>query len=171
MATAGAESTSALLRDLPETLRLLIQRLEGATARTELHQLASNPGGDDPAQRLQLWFEIPVQHNERYDLWQFHLREEERRRDQREGAWRVTLAVRLPSLGPFFADVALRGERISLRLTAEQPESVSLVRENIGEIRRRLRDAGLRLDRLSVGAGPIPMDDSSIPARLYRSQV
>lgn len=172
-ATAGTEAASGsspLLRDLPETLRLLIQRLEGATARTELHQLVSNPGGDDPAQRLQLWFEIPIQYQDRYDLWQFHLREEERRHGEREDAWRVTLAVRLPSLGPVFADIALRGERISLRLTAEQTESVSRIREHIGEMRQRLRDADLRLHRLSVGAGPIPVDDSSIPPRLFRSQ-
>lgn len=165
-----ASSSSPLLRDLPETVRLLIQRLDGATARTELHQLVSNPGGDDPAQRLQLWFEIPIQHQGHYDLWQFHLREEERRRGEKEAAWRVTLAVHLPSLGPVFADIALRGERISLRLTAEQTESVSRIREHIGEMRQRLRDAGLRLQRLSVGAGPIPVDDSSVPPRLFRSQ-
>lgn len=174
-ATATASETAAgsspLLRDLPETLRLLIQRLEGATARTELHQLVSNPGGDDSAQRLQLWFEIPIQHQDRYDLWQFHMREEERRSGDREGAWRVTLAVHLPSLGPVFADITLRGERIALRLTAEQADSVSRIREHIGEMRQRLRDAGLRIQRLSVGAGPMPVDDSAIPPRLFRSQV
>ncbi|MDQ2068445.1 flagellar hook-length control protein FliK [Natronospira bacteriovora] len=165
--TAGMQG--ALLRDLPEALRIIVRQIEGAMARSELHQLASsNP--ESESGRSQLWFEIPVSRQNSDDIWQFLL-EERRRKDSDEmESWTVTVGVTIPELGPFHARLRLRGERISIHLYAHRTETLETMRQSLDHFRERLRDAGLTLERLQLSAGSPSLPDAPFPHSSFRGR-
>ncbi|MCP1726465.1 hypothetical protein J2T60_000430 [Natronospira proteinivora] len=159
-----------LLQSLPEALRIIIRQIEGALGRSELQQAASQ-SGDSEGGRTQLWFEVPVQRQDGSDLWQFYLqREEQASKRNGEDAWTATLAVHLAELGPFYAELRLQGERLSVLLYAETGETIEKLRRHLGEFRQRLRAQQLRLDRIGVSAGSPPPGLTALPMRAWRSE-
>ncbi|MEA5444286.1 flagellar hook-length control protein FliK [Gammaproteobacteria bacterium AB-CW1] len=158
-----------LLRELPESLRIVVRQIEGAIARSELHQLASMPPESDGGRQL-LWFELPVQRQAAYDLWQFQFQQHKSRREDSESVWTARIAVNIPGLGPFSASLRLKGERLSIQLHASDQSGHALVSANLDELRRRLRSAALDLEHLGLSVGEAPQADSALPRQLFRSQ-
>lgn len=143
--------SGALLRELPELLRIVVRQIEGALARTELHQAASLQ--DEDGSRPQFWLEIPVRRQETDDVWQFRFERGRRRDAEGQIPWRLVMSVALPELGPLHAELSWRDNGMSARLLAEQPETVEQIRGELSSFRKRFQDAGVPLKELAVQAG------------------
>jgi|GEM_PF-2778538 len=167
--SAATGQQGQMLRELPEALRIIVRQIEGAMGRSELHQAASATAESESG-RTQLWFELPVFRQQGEDLWQFWMRRNAEKSEKDGDSWTVTLAVHLAELGPFYAEIKLRGDRVSARLYAEQADTVERLRRDLGNFRERLQAQNLTLDQLGVSMGSPPAGLSALPARAWRSE-
>ncbi len=130
----------------------MLRQTEGALARLQLSQIASLPSEQQP-QRL--WsLELPVQQDQRTDLFQLRI-EEEASGTARDSAapWSVMLAFDLPSLGPVHARILVNGPQVSATLWAEHPSTAALFNAQLEELRAGLQRAGMLVGRIACTEG------------------
>ncbi len=130
----------------------IVRQTEGALARLQLSQVASLPSEQQP-QRL--WtLELPVQHDQRTDLFQLRI-EEETSGSARDNTtpWSVMLAFDLPSLGPVHARILVNGPQVSATLWAEHPSTAALFNAQLEELRAGLQRAGMLVGRIACTEG------------------
>jgi hypothetical protein len=148
-ASASATLTGSTLSTATSEI---LHQTEGALARLQLNQIASLPNEQQP-QRL--WaLELPVQHEQRTDLFQLRIEEETtgNRRDSTT-PWSVMLAFDLPSLGPVHARLLLNGTQVSATLWAERPGTAALFNAQLEELRAGLQRAGVLVGRVTCTEG------------------
>ncbi len=155
----------ASLAGLPpaEAGRELLQQVEGALARIQLHQLQSLPGSE--AGRAVWAMELPLRHGQDIDLFGLRI---ERDAEHNAGTpaqrdtWSVTLAFDLGELGPVRARVSLYDGQISAQFWTEQPATRQRFEDHLATLHERLRNAGLQIGRLGCHSG-MPPDASPPP--------
>ncbi len=137
---------------LPDPVAELLKQVEGALARTQLHQLATLAEQDHG--RLLLSFDLPVRHNERTDVIQMHIERDARRSEHdTDLPTTVTLGFDIEPLGPMYARVTLLKENVSVMLWAERAETAQLFGSHLADLRARLEKNGLKADNLAAHVG------------------
>ena len=149
------------------SLQTLLRLAAGALARVQSHQLASlvqsQAGGDSqPTTALQM--EIPVR--ELPTPVQLRIRGEDgapgkRKAGRRERQWKIDLAFDLESLGALQVRAELCDRHISGQLWAERPATAELIQREMGELRRALSEAGLKIGELDCHRGTPPAPPAS----------
>lgn len=141
----------------------LLQLVEGALARTRVHQLASLNDArtpNDPAGSAPAWsIEIPIPSASGFDSLRLRLEEQPWRRGEtaREAReWSVMLCLDCASLGPIHALVRLTGHRLGTTLWAERESTVRAAREAIGGLEEALRAQGVEVERVECLPGRPP---------------
>lgn len=152
-----AEATMQQLGTLPLLLLELGRQTEAALARTQLHQAASLPGGE---QTPNSWtFELPLRNGQQIDLFDIVI-EEKKAREQDDGQeghpWNITLAFDLDGLGPVYARLRLIKDKVSTLFWAERAETTLLFNRHLNELSQRYREAGLEADELRCFQGTPP---------------
>lgn len=167
--------------------RELLQQVEGALARIQLHQLQSLSQSQSPSQSpsptqsaplqapLQLasgneanravWaLELPLRNGQEQDLFGLHIQ-----RDGGKGTagthpevWSVTLAFDLAGLGPVRTQISLYEGQISAQFWAEQAETRARFQTHLDQLQARLSAVGLHVGRLGCQCG-IPPDATPPP--------
>ena len=132
--------------------------VQAALARLEVAQLQATPGH---------WtVEIPIQDTEGADVLQLLLRQQQ----EGEQNWTLGFSLDLPSFGPIVGELQLRGLRLSIRLWAQQRQTVDRLEEQFDDLRARLDATGLFLDQLSCQFG-LPQSGSSVSAVFLKATV
>jgi Flagellar hook-length control protein FliK len=151
------------------------QRLLGATdaalARHTLLQAASLPDrlGADPArvqtQGPQWTFEVPVMTSAGTSIAQFEISRDGRAvtADGR-AMWRARFSVDVEPMGPVHAQVTLSGNRTTVLLWAERPQSAARLRERSTLLADALRQAELEPGDIHCRAGAPTVPRASLPA-------
>jgi flagellar hook-length control protein FliK len=163
----------ALLARVAEFRTDLLQQIEAALARIQLHQLAALPREGERG-LLEWLLEVPIRRGDDIDLWSMRIFAEHRQQQhevrRQVPSWSVQLAFDLPGLGPIQAQVQLAGEQVSTRFWAEQQDTLPLLREHMHELRQALSDAGLDVDQLECQPGPRPAVKSTGSQALIREK-
>lgn len=151
------EATVQQLGTLQSLLLELGRQTEAALARTQLHQAASLPGGE---QTPNSWtFELPLRNGQQIDLFDIVI-EEEKAHEQDDGQgghpWSITLAFDLDGLGPVYAKLRLIRDKVSTLFWAERAETTRLFNRHLNELSQRYREAGLEADELRCFQGTPP---------------
>ena len=141
----------------------LLRYVDGALARTRVHQLASLPelrSTADAASSTSAWVvELPITSPKGFDsLW---MRLEEQGSSARiSGAarrkWQVMLCLDCAELGPLHARVELSGNRLGATLWAEREGTLQAARAAIGELEEALRTQGVEVSRVDCLHGRPP---------------
>ena len=132
--------------------------VQAALARLEVAQLQATPGH---------WtVEIPIQDTEGADVLQLLLKQQQ----EGEQNWTLGFSLDLPSFGPIVGELQLRGLRLSIRLWAQQRQTVDRLEEQFDDLRARLDATGLFLDQLSCQFG-LPQSGSSVSAVFLKATV
>lgn len=141
----------------------LLRLVEGALARTRVHQIASLNDArtpNDPAGSAPTWsIEIPIPSASGFDSLRLRLEEQPGRRGEtaRESReWSVMLCLDCASLGPIHALVRLTGHRLGTTLWAERESTVRAAREAIGGLEEALRAQGVEVERVECLPGRPP---------------
>lgn len=155
-----------------KTLQIqLLQSLHQATlqslARVQLAQLQglgapqAQAEGAQPSQSLSL--EIPLRMGQEtlplfmYMEQDWYQKQEEKRRSAgKVRQWQVSLSFDLPELGPFYAQVTVRGEQVGARLWAERETSSQKIQNHLSRLQERLTRDGVEVTRLEVHTGAPP---------------
>jgi len=154
-AQSSAEPTLADPRAFADPVGELLKQVEGALARTQLHQLATLAEQDNG--RLLLAFELPVKHEGHTDVIQMHIERDGRRGEgETEPPTTVTLGFDVEPLGPIYARVTLLKENVSVSLWAERPATAQLFGSHLSDLRERLEKNGLIAEHLAAHVGQPP---------------
>jgi hypothetical protein len=159
-------AATALVNDmsLVDVGRKLLDDADGAIARQTLLQVASLPQGADAPSRAEAaaprWnFEIPFATPQGTAVAQFEISRDGGRtaREDVRPVWQARFTISIEPVGPVHAQVLLSGDRTSVRLWAERPESAAALREGAQQLSRALKEADLVPGDILVGEGaPTP---------------
>jgi len=145
----------------------LLDRTEAAIARQTLMQVASLSDGDAAAAKpgpdgRHLIFDIPMAMPQGTAVAQFRIERDGAgsEAEASKPAWRASFAVDIEPIGRVHAHIALVGDRTSVTLRAERPESAALFNDHMSQLEAALRDADLEPGTLActnnAAAAPQP---------------
>lgn len=157
---AEEENADALADGLVSHLRTDVR---AALSRVEIGQLESQPHAG-------LWMiEIPLTGVRGYDVLQLRIEEGKPAPGEPEGMWTVGFAIDPPTLGAVQGEIQLRASRVSVRLWAQYPETVSRLENEFTTLRRVLEKSGLQLDHFGCMHG-LPVPTSAYSAVLLEAR-
>ncbi|WP_407175214.1 flagellar hook-length control protein FliK [Bradyrhizobium sp. STM 3562] len=143
----------------------LLEDTDAALARQTLLQVASLPGQADPSQTridptLPRWnFEIPFATQQGTAMAQFEISRDGGGAAEREGAkrvWRARFTLDIEPAGPVHALVSLSGQRTSVRMWAERPQTAARLRAGAAELSQALSRADLAPGDIVIREGMPP---------------
>ena len=148
----------------------LLDDTDAALARQTLLQVASLPGRVDAAgtridPSTPSWnFEIPFATGQGTALAQFEISRDGGGGNEVEPAkrvWKARFSLDIEPAGPVHALITLSGERTSVRMWAERPQTAMQLRAGIGELSRALNQAELSPGDIVIRDGAPPQVSSA----------
>jgi hypothetical protein len=160
-------AASSIAPDAPlaKVAHQLLEGTDAAIARQTLLQVASLPDRVDANGRLDpstpRWnFEIPFATPQGTAMAQFEISRDGGGGNEVEATkrvWRARFSLDIEPAGPVHALISFAGERTSVRMWAERPETVAQLRTGAGELSRALREAELQPGDIVIRDGaPVP---------------
>jgi hypothetical protein len=161
-----APATLTSRMPLNTALQHLLDDTDGAIARQTLLQIASLPGQADPsASRIDAssprWnFEIPFATPQGTAMAQFEISRDGggHEASAAKAVWRARFSLNVEPAGPVHAQVAVNGDRTSVRMWAERPATASQLRAGVSQLTQALSRAELTPGDIVIrdGAPPQP---------------
>jgi predicted Zn-dependent protease with MMP-like domain len=159
-----AEPSIAPDAPLATTVHHLIDDTDAAIARQTLLQVASLPDRPDPAsnrvdQAVPRWnFEIPFATPQGTAMAQFEISRDGGGKEVEASrrTWQARFSINLEPAGPVHALIALSGERTSVRMWAERPQTAAQLRAGAGELSQALSKAELSPGDIVIREGSPP---------------
>ena len=146
-----------------DALEQLLRYVDGALARTRVHQLSALPearAGTDAGPGIPAWtVELPIPSPAGFDSLWIRMEEAESGRNEPVSGvrnWSVMLCLDCASLGPLHALVQLSGQRLGATLWAEREGTLAAARAAIAELEEALRSQGVLVDRVECLPGRPP---------------
>ena len=156
---SGISMTAAANASLEE----LMQKVEGALARTRVHQLVTlqdSRQGNEGISNTPVWtVELPIPTPSGFDSLWLRVEEHADNRSSSTGEtrdWSVMLCLDCASLGPLHALVRLQGLRLTTTLWAERESTLLTVRSAVAELEEALRAQGVDVERVDCRPGRPP---------------
>jgi flagellar hook-length control protein FliK len=121
------------------------KQVEGAIARTQLHQTTSLPAGGEQAPIL-LAFELPIRNDEKIDIFHLFIEEDTESSDNEEEQkkrWSITIALDLENLGPMYVRLNLANDKISTTFWTENPKTSEIINQHLDSLNQRYKQSGL----------------------------
>jgi len=149
---------------LASTVRHLLDDTDAAIARQTLLQVASLPDRPDvTANRIDpsmpRWnFEIPFATPQGTAMAQFEISRDGGGTEVEAGkrVWRARFSLDIEPAGPVHALISLIGDRASVRMWAERPQTASLLRAGVGDLSHALSLAELAPGDIVIRDGTPP---------------
>lgn len=160
-----ASATLSAHMPLNTALQHLLEDTDGAIARQTLLQIASLPGqADASSSRVDAtprWnFEIPFTTPQGTAMAQFEISRDGggREANAAKAVWRARFSLNVEPAGPVHAQVALNGDRTSVRMWAERPATALQLRAGVSQLTQALSRAELTPGDIVIrdGAPPQP---------------
>lgn len=148
-----AAATLSAHTPVQAALQHLLEDTDGALARQTLLQIASLPGpaGDPSASKIDSsiprWnFEIPFATPQGTAMAQFEISRDGggREANAAKATWRARFSLNVEPAGPVHAQVALNGDRTSVRMWAERPATAAQLRAGVSQLTQALSRAELK---------------------------
>jgi hypothetical protein len=149
---------------LPATVHHLLDDTDAALARQTLLQVASLPDRVDPSGNridpsIPRWnFEIPFATPQGTAMAQFEISRDggSNEVEAAKRTWQARFSLNIEPAGPVHALIALSGERTSVRMWAERPQTAAQLRSRAGELSQALSRAELTPGDIVIREGTPP---------------
>lgn len=141
----------------------LQQELEGAVASITLSQLAASQSSD--TDKTTWTFDIPIRFKESIESLSLSVTRENRQAElNRESQeWKAYFSVTLPKLGLVEAELFLRGQKVSVVIFSEDPQTSELMGGQLDHLKVGLESRGLDVSVLhSRQGGRKPQDENAM---------
>ena len=150
---------------LATTVRQILDNTDAALARQTLLQVASLPGRSDATSArvdpsIPHWnFEIPFATPQGTAMAQFEISRDGGRNevDPAKRVWRARFSLDVEPAGPVHALIAYSGERTSVRMWVERPQTAAQLRAGAAELSQALTKAELSPGDIVIREGTPPM--------------
>jgi hypothetical protein len=159
-----ADPTIAPNAPLPTTVHHLLEDTDAALARQTLLQVASLPDRSDPTGNridpsVPRWnFEIPFATPQGTAMAQFEISRDGggNEIEAAKRTWQARFSLNVEPAGPVHVLVSLSGDRTSVRMWAERPQTAAQLRAGAGELSQALRQAELSPGDIVIREGAPP---------------
>jgi len=149
---------------LATTVRHLLDDTDAAIARQTLLQVASLPDRPDASGNridptMPRWnFEIPFATPQGTAMAQFEISRDGggNEVEATRRVWRARFSLDIEPAGPVHALITLIGDRTSVRMWAERPQTASLLRAGVGDLSQALSQAELAPGDIVIREGTPP---------------
>ena len=131
----------------------LLSETQAALARQTLLRIASLPeaetsdGSSPDADKTSRTVDIPLILPQGPAVAQIRIEQDrsaaKNRSSQAQPRWKASFSIDVESIGPVHVQIALMGDRTSVKMNAERPETASLLSSGLPELAARLRDVQL----------------------------
>jgi Flagellar hook-length control protein FliK len=150
---------------LTATAHRLLEETDSAIARQTLLQVASLPDRADPMnpridQAAPRWnFEIPFATPQGTAMAQFEISRDGggNEAEAPSRVWRARFSLNVEPAGPIHALISLSGERTSVRMWAERPQTAAQLKAAAGELSQALSKADLKPGDIIIREGTPPV--------------
>src|SRR5690554_852527 len=147
------------LNDAPD-LGSLLRLTAALLSRIQHHQFQSmgqTQTFTDGSSQTVWQLDLPLRDGQQFTQVQLRIQRDQAAPNKREGEpapqWEIRLAFNLDHLGPLQAVARLYRSRVSTEFWAEQPDTLRLVNQELGQLRDRLLTRGLDVGELSCHRG------------------
>ncbi len=152
--------------------RRALERTEGALSRILLEQFAAlDRRRDDPAQPVEArstreWtVEMPIATHAGTGVVQMAVERDGGRRradgSRETPAWRVRFSLDVEPLGPVHTQIGFAGERMSIGLWAERPDTAAALGAEVGRLEGALAAAAVPVESVRLASGRPPSGGSA----------
>ena len=133
----------------------LLGQVKAFVAQIESNQLLSLR--NDQPNLVQFLVDLPFAHHSKIDSFEllFESSQSEETSKNRKH-WKVVVRFDLPPLGPMFAQVELKDERLSTNIFAESEQTSKLLNEHLHVLKKSLFSAGVDVDEITGNQGHVP---------------
>ncbi|WP_444998167.1 flagellar hook-length control protein FliK [Aliikangiella sp. IMCC44359] len=101
--------------------------------------------------------DLPIYHKGQIDSFELlYEAERDTQQDKANKTWTVTVKFDLEPLGPMFARVKLKNDRISTQFFAQEESTTQLLEQHIERLKSSLLLAGLEVDEVKSKQGKVP---------------
>ena len=104
----------------------------------------------------QFLVDLPFVNNKQIDSFELLFEHSTEEPSKSVSQWKVVVRFDLAPLGPMFAQVELKNNRISTDIFAESQSTAKLINEHLHVLQKSLADAGLDIDKIASNRGKIP---------------
>lgn len=104
----------------------------------------------------QFLVDLPFSNNKQIDSFELLFEHKTDNSTEATKQWKVVVRFDLEPLGPMFAQVELKNNRISTDIFAESQPTAKLINEHLHVLQKSLADAGLEIDKVASSQGKIP---------------
>ncbi|TQV82895.1 flagellar hook-length control protein FliK [Aliikangiella coralliicola] len=149
------EQETVLLDIQRKHINELIKAASAVINRIETNQLLSLRSELMPLQ--QFLFDLPILRDGQIDSFEllFDLKQNEAQ-SKSSKSWAVTIKFDLEPLGPMFARVTLKNQRITTHFFAQEETTAKLLEDNLHRLKNTLFLSGLDIDEISGQQGIVP---------------
>ena len=157
--------------DPEEAIDEIIRQLTGSLAKLQYTQLTNLT--QDLQSPLHLYVDIPIQEDERTDILQLQIHEEEKNEstDPNERTWHICMAFDLPDLGMMQVSLTLKRETLSATLWTEKNWAKELIDKELSHLRTELEHEGIVICELDCHLGSSPHFKTPDPLSLLDTKV
>ncbi len=153
--TLSREYELLALTQQKQLINDMLTEIKSSLARIETNQLLSLRSESQILQQYLL--DLPIQHKGKIDSFELLLEaEQDNQKTKKNKRWNVTIKFDLEPLGPMFARVELRNQRISTHFYAENEVTANLLTENLEHLKNALFIAGIDIDELKSKQADVP---------------
>jgi flagellar hook-length control protein FliK len=137
-------------------LKELLKEAEATHARVQLNQV-SMLKDPESVSTPNLWlFDVPVKDKERIELLQVRVEQHKHNAEELEGdIWEVQLRLDTEQLGPLQAMISLHEQDVKVQLTAQWPDTASLLEVSIDELTNNLSGLGVTVSHMDCQCGEV----------------
>ncbi|MDQ7050324.1 MAG: flagellar hook-length control protein FliK [Enterobacterales bacterium] len=146
---------ASLTQQVQNQIKEMLTQVKTMLSQIETHQLMSIKNEQTGIQ--QFMFDLPMLKNGQIDS--FEMRFEQQDQKQQKAAnkyWKVVVKFDLEPLGPMFAQVELKNDRISTHIFAQSADTAQLIDSHLHVLKDSLTSAGINTDSLAANQGHVP---------------
>lgn len=139
---------------LTKALSEIVIEVRAALSQIETNQLLSLRA--EQPNIHQFLVDLPFSNNKQIDSFELLFEHQNENLTKSVKQWKVVVRFDLDPLGPMFAQVQLKDNRISTNIFAESQPTAKLINEHLHVLQKSLADAGLDIDQVAGSQGKIP---------------
>jgi len=148
-------STLPLNQLVQNQLKDLLSEVKTILSQIETHQLMSIKNEQTGIQ--QFIFDLPMIKNGQIDSFEMRFEDQNQSASKSDSQyWKVVVRFDLEPLGPMFAQVELKEDRLSTHIFAQSAETAQLIDSHLHVLRDSLVSAGINTDTLAANQGHVP---------------
>jgi hypothetical protein len=153
-ANKNSLTSPSLLIQMNKLVTDIATEVRSALSQIETNQLLSLR--TEQPNLHQFLVDLPIANAGKIDSFELLFENRQKQQNKAKKQWKVVVRFDLDPLGPMFAQVELKDNRISTDIFAETQSTAQLINQHLHILQKSLFEAGIDIDKIASSQGNIP---------------